>query len=45
MTKEMKEMRKKLIQDVLENWKHKKRMEDEYNQALVEMGYTLKEIN
>jgi len=26
MTKEMKEMRKKLIQDVLENWKHKKRM-------------------
>jgi len=40
-----KEMRKKLLQEVLRNWKHKKRMEDEYNQALVEMGYTLKEIN
>jgi len=28
MTKEMKEMRKKLIREVLVNWKHKKRMKE-----------------
>ena len=28
MTKEMKEMRKKLLQEVLRNWKHKKRMKE-----------------